>query len=385
MTYFNIYLLLLLFNVLNAVAFGAIISVAVKNIIAHNSPTHLIIYYAYTGALSLALLLSEFRTPRLLSVQMRFLSTYTGRGILLTYFGCIVYTNTLYNIIACVYTVTLGVFYLVIAWVPLVPLQHGIQYNWVRWRTEGTANMYPQDGSHSKTEQGHKRFALQRKARRNTIDNEQYLDPFLGRGNAAPGDNTQQNHREAYQHPPRELNSSNITYIPEQSQPRSTEVSHAAMDSAVSRRDSRNSNSGNRREPSIYGLSVRAESLDTTGDPYLDKVINSSRFARDMMDPSDDEYVVAHDPAFYSRHSGLASNASAVNISSPASAVQRPQSHPSPLRGEIGSGISHISPPMPYHVYSPENNESFYENLSQISRALDEGVENGADGRIAYG
>ncbi|KAJ2480005.1 hypothetical protein IWW47_005984, partial [Coemansia sp. RSA 2052] len=142
MGYLNWYLLLLAFNVLNAVAFGAIVSVAAVNIADHSSPTNLIIYYAYTGLLSLALLLAEFRAPRLLSSQARFLFTYTGRGLLFTYFGCIVYTNTLYNVIACIYTVSLGVVYLVVAWVPVVPLQNGILYNWSRWCREGSEQFY---------------------------------------------------------------------------------------------------------------------------------------------------------------------------------------------------------------------------------------------------
>ncbi|KAJ2556230.1 hypothetical protein EV175_002099, partial [Coemansia sp. RSA 1933] len=137
----NRYLLLLVFNVLNVVAFGAIVSVAVINIVDHEAPTNLIIYYGYTGLLSLALLFSEIRVPRLLNAQARFLFTYTGRGILLTYFGCIVYTSSLYNVIACIFTVSLGVVYFVLAWVSFVPLHNGLLYNISRWRIEGTKQL----------------------------------------------------------------------------------------------------------------------------------------------------------------------------------------------------------------------------------------------------
>ncbi|KAJ2346248.1 hypothetical protein GGH91_002266, partial [Coemansia sp. RSA 2671] len=146
MGYLNRYLLLLAFNMLNVIAFGAIVSVAAVNIADHTSPTNLIIYYAYTGLLSLALFVAEFRAPRLLSSQARFLFTYTGRGLLFTYFGCIVYTNTLYNVVACIYTVSLGVVYLVVAWVPVVPLQSGVLYNWSRWKCEGSEQFYGAEG-----------------------------------------------------------------------------------------------------------------------------------------------------------------------------------------------------------------------------------------------
>ncbi|KAI8319016.1 hypothetical protein GQ54DRAFT_266034 [Martensiomyces pterosporus] len=373
MSYLNIYLLLLLFNVLNVIAFGAIVSVAVVNIIARSSPTNMIIYYAYTGILCLALLLSEFRAPRLLGVQMRFLFTYSGRGILLTYFGCIVYTNTLYNIVACVYTVTLGVFYLVIAWVPLVPLQHGIQYNWSRWCSEGVTRLYSTGGHGHKAEQGHGNYALRRKVGRHAISTEQYHDPLLENSGSS-----EQYVRMGSQATARELNLSNTTYTPEQSPSWPKEMDEMA--------DNANRN---KRESSVYGLNAHIRSLDTTGDPYLDKVINSSRFANDMMDPSDDEYVVARDPLFYSRSSGLASsvsgNAKSPTIASspvytarrsptlvanPRSVAPPPQSYTSPLQESFDPGASHISLPIPYHVFAPETRESLHENLEHVSRAL---------------
>ncbi|KAJ1727077.1 hypothetical protein LPJ61_004777, partial [Coemansia biformis] len=125
----NRYLLLLLFNVLNVAAFGAIVAVAVINVVDRAAPTNLLIYYGYTGLLSLVLLLSELRVPRLLHSQARFLFTYTGRGIVLTYFGCITYSDRTFNVFACIYAVSLGVVYFVVAWVPFVSTQHGLAYN----------------------------------------------------------------------------------------------------------------------------------------------------------------------------------------------------------------------------------------------------------------
>ncbi|ORX68758.1 hypothetical protein DL89DRAFT_293956 [Linderina pennispora] len=278
------------------------------------------------------------RAPRFLNSQMRFLFTYGGRGLLYTYFGCIVYTNSLYNIIACVYTVTLGVAYLVLAWVSIIPLQHGLLYNWSHWCSEGAKQMY---------ESSSKRTHRTRRG----MTNEQYDAPLLG--TAMPGLNRV------------------VKWVgqPDNVFPGALgRKLHAAKGEAGSR---------------IYGMSTRARRLSTTGDAYLDEIVNSSRFARDMMDPSDSEYVVAGDSRHYKSPSGLASRISdnsspRTTISIPpaaAYAAEQPalteQTYMSQPRDGMGTGNNRISSPLPYHLFAPESREFINNSLSQITRELE--------------
>ncbi|KAJ1956778.1 hypothetical protein EC988_001166 [Linderina pennispora] len=340
---------------LNMLACAAIASVSVMNVIDHTSPTNLIIYQAYTGLLSLALLASEIRAPRFLNSQMRFLFTYGGRGLLYTYFGCIVYTNHLYNIIACVYTVTLGVAYLVLAWVPIIPLQHGLLYNWSHWCSEGAKQMY---------ESSSKRTHRTRRG----ITNEQYDAPLLG--TAMPGLNRSSNG-----------SASQTTYFQERSVSFAKDSDESStLDQAAS---GNYTQQGEKRGSRIYGMSTRARRLSTTGDAYLDEIVNSSRFARDMMDPSDSEYVVAGDSRHYKSPSGLASRIS--DNSSPRTTISIPpaaaytaeqpalteQTYMSQPRDGMGTGNNRISSPLPYHLFAPESRESINNSLSQITRELE--------------
>ncbi|KAJ2884750.1 hypothetical protein IWW38_005392, partial [Coemansia aciculifera] len=271
MGYLNRYLLLLVLNVLNAVAFGAIVSVAVVNIVDHSSPTNLIIYYAYTGLLSLTLFLAEFRAPRLLSSQARFLFTYTGRGLLLTYFGCIVYTNTLYNVIACIYTVSLGVVYLVVAWVPFVPLQKGILYNWSRWCREGSEQFYDDEDEVDSQDQRRMDGKTRRQQNAGAA-----LHHFGSPPGQAPESDNVRAMRLSSQATAHELNPRYPAYTSAQSMvwPESpTELAISANPQA------NNNDMGHpaiaaterhKNESFVYGVSVETKQPDTTGDEYLD-------------------------------------------------------------------------------------------------------------------
>ncbi|ORX65610.1 hypothetical protein DL89DRAFT_296049 [Linderina pennispora] len=260
------------------------------------------------------------RAPRFLNSQMRFLFTYGGRGLLL------------YNIIACVYTVTLGVAYLVLAWVSIIPLQHGLLYNWSALvLARARKQMY---------ESSSKRTHRTRRG----MTNEQYDAPLLG--TAMPGLNRSSNG-----------SASQTTYFQERS------VSFAKDSDEFSTLDQ--AASGNytqqkeKRGSRIYGMSTRARRLSTTGDAYLDEIVNSSRFARDMMDPSDSEYVVAGDSRHYKSPSGLASRISdnsspRTTISIPpaaAYAAEQPalteQTYMSQPRDGMGTGNNRISSPLP--------------------------------------
>ncbi|KAJ2144293.1 hypothetical protein IW136_001395 [Coemansia sp. RSA 678] len=276
---FNRFLLLLTFNVLNILAFGAIIAVAVINITDHNAPTNLLIYYAYTGLLSLVLCVCEIRVPRALYAQTRFLFTYTGRGIVLTYFGCIVYTSKLFNVIACIYTVTLGVVYVVVAWVSVVPVHDGVLSNWSRWVHEGKSD------------------------ERREVQN---VDP---------------EHKVSYVH--------DVVGAP-------IHGHHASVQSIVWPSDM----PAGPHESFVYGVSAHPAHVQSTGDAYLDSIVNSSRFAREVMDPTNESIVVRS-----SR--GLAEDA------------ERPRE----------SKVT-ISSPMAYHVFAPKSREELVENMALVNQAL---------------
>ncbi|KAJ2703342.1 hypothetical protein H4R19_005315 [Coemansia spiralis] len=308
----NHYLLLLLFNVLNVVAFGVITAVAVVNVVDRAAPTNLLVYYGYTGLLSLVLFLSELRAPRLLQAQARFLFTYTGRGIILTYFGCILYNdNHTFNVFACIYAVSLGVVYLVVAWVPFVSAQHGLLHNWSRWLNEG---------------------APPRRA-------------------SAPVDVTSRPSGAAHgwplEKPSYRISEQATPYYPEPPvQPAAAPPPPAPVAGKADAGQSaehapvlHESNSS-----FIYGLTAEARPLKGTGDEYLDSIINSPRFAQDVTD-GDDGRIAVRD-----------------FCSPPLPAPRRvPRSH----------AVS-ISSPVPYHVFPPASRDPPTSNIAQVKRALDE-------------
>ncbi|PIA15943.1 hypothetical protein COEREDRAFT_81645 [Coemansia reversa NRRL 1564] len=401
MGYLNQYLLLLLFNLLNVLAFGAIVSVAVINIVDHAAPTNLIIYYAYTGLLSLALLLSELRVPLLLNSQARFLFTYTGRGIVLTYFGCIVYTDKLFNVIACIFTVSLGVIYFVVAWMPFISMQHGLLYNWARWTTEGstrlTANANERGQMHISNTDG------------SSLGRSHSLEKPLHTIGIDAGHVGETKAPECYTGSPERaisvhrLNpgyarhtSVQSTTWPESPNEESTESTALGTDGATVDANTRRQTN----DSFVYGLTTETREPDTTGDPYLDSIINSSRFAHEIMDNTDDNYIAVRSPHGLSGsiglstelnspiHNGggppvgeigrrsvtsLASTAPLVYL--PNSSNHRPYTSAAVYHYQIAStnnrAIAPISPPMPYHVFAPASRESLFENIAHVSRALD--------------
>ncbi|KAI7832960.1 hypothetical protein BX661DRAFT_196842 [Kickxella alabastrina] len=354
MSYFNRHLVLLIFNILNIVAFIAIISVAVVNIVDHTSATNLIIYHGYTGLLSLSLIISEFRVPSLLNSQARFLFTYTGRGLILTYFGCIVYTNRIYNVVACIYTVSLGVIYLVIAWLPFVPLQHGIVYNWSKWCQEGAWQFYDKQQAVGNDNSGDPIRGGERKLKQPGSLLAHELNPKYAAA-AGPCDSSQSLWTESL-----------VESTP--GQPRGSPLA------------------ADRNESFVYGLTMDAKKLQTTGDEYLDSIVNSSRFARDIMDHS--ESIVVRDCSTPSRpYSRGLSAEGEMPLSGMMVYGERPHSglmvhdrphsrlvmHGRPRSGQMAQGDMPlcISSPIPYHVYAPESRESLHENMRRISMALD--------------
>ncbi|KAJ2385432.1 hypothetical protein GGI05_004701, partial [Coemansia sp. RSA 2603] len=284
MGYINRYLLLLVFNVLNVAAFGLIVSVAVVNIVDRQSPTNLLIYHGYTGLLSLALLLSELRVPRLLKAQARFLFTYTGRGIVLTYFGCIVYRSKKFNTAACIFVVSLGVLYFVLAWVPFVPLQHGAMYNWNRWCNEGVKQFYGE----GKKEEGGK--GMDEGGR-------------IEEGTEGPGLQPASDHERGIDRSMQEMVwPESLPDMPAKGSPQQSAYSGYRGTTV--------------NESFIYGLTTVTKRPQTTGDEYLDSIVNSSRFARDVMENSDQSIVVREDSSLARPYSGLASE---FNSSRPSS------------------------------------------------------------------
>ncbi|KAI9506655.1 hypothetical protein BX070DRAFT_218281 [Coemansia spiralis] len=475
MSYLNRYLLLLVFNLLNIVAFGAIISVAVINIINHNAPTNLIIYYGYTGLLSLALLLSEFRVPRFLNAQARFLFTYTGRGIILTYFGCIVYTSALYNVIACIFTVSLGVVYFVIAWAPVVPLQQGLLYNFSRWCSEGTVLVYnssatiPDHEADAGAADGALYYAQEQKLQQTlpivppmttaaatstgaplSYSYQQNLEEGLLHNNddshQRPLTGAIRHHRTPSQattalelspHYYKHVSAQSIVW-PE-SHPK-LEESHSSKQQCMppsldmqslgivaERSDCiPQTNSNNRayatsacrlsNESFVYGVTAETRIPESTGDDYLDRIINSSCFAREVLDTNDDESIVVRGMSSSARSAGLAANVTtsdhtsnsllvdnagrrsmtSLGISSTQAneaqnsyVVSRPYTSaailPSGSRNmslarSVNNNYSNhnpsprpmerISPPIPYRVFAPESQETFVQNLAHINHAL---------------
>ncbi|KAJ1967257.1 hypothetical protein IWQ62_001976 [Dispira parvispora] len=138
--YLNIYGLFLCFNLLSLGVLGLIIATACQNIT--NSPTNVIIYNAYTGCLCLLLFVAEFHLPRFVHEYLLFLCTYRGRGLLYTFFGCLVYAPHPFNIAACIIVVATGVFFFIISWVRFPSPSFGIIANWRAWCHQGTRDLY---------------------------------------------------------------------------------------------------------------------------------------------------------------------------------------------------------------------------------------------------
>ncbi|KAJ1827106.1 hypothetical protein LPJ56_001841 [Coemansia sp. RSA 2599] len=399
MGYINRYLLLLAFNALNILAFGAIVGVAILNIVDRKAPANLLIYYGYTGVLSLSLMLSELRIPRLLNSQARFLFTYTGRGIVLTYFGCIVYANKLFNIIACAYAVSLGVLYLVVAWLPFVPLQHGILYNWSRWCREGSSQFYagmPGDrdagGQRSKglmAEQSTLGLAFSSQARIRDRPADVLNSRLVSSAATAGGLDSAYapcGASQSMQWPeslpemasvPTETETAIAAKTPGPATPLPVDQRYssgagpagsprgAPQDSPSSGRTKNSTN-----ESFVYGLTMGTKRPQTTGDEYLDSIVNSSRFAQEMVD-NNDEGIVVRDLESPARpySSGLGSEMGDLPRSYSAAAVAAPR----PYAVAPASPLPHvhISSPMPYLVFAPESRESLNENMMHISQALD--------------
>ncbi|KAJ1729998.1 hypothetical protein LPJ72_004681 [Coemansia sp. Benny D160-2] len=471
MGFLNRYLLLLVFNVLNIVAFGAIVSVAVINIVDHNAPTNLIIYYAYTGLLSLGLLFSEISVPRLLNAQARFLFTYTGRGILLTYFACVVYTNSLYNVIACIFTVSLGVVYFVVAWVPFVPLHNGLVCNFSRWRSEGNRQLH-----HSSASMPYSSYHIE--------NNGVAVDSALGyaqteklnhtllpivppisttaTATATAGDSddasahprqdtttdTLMDGSSRPQHPPyhgavryhnwmmpqahsttpplsadqashysKHVPARSINWSDHQQQhnfpagfQRSSTLADPDPDLVPSSPKHNTSSpptaatSRFSNESFIYGLTNEPKVPDSTGDDYLDSIINSSCFAREVLDPNDDNSIVVRDTESPSRSYGLAANvvggggsdhghgspprasngggrsvtslgtsmATTANTNEPPTVRPFTSAALSPPRHADGRIVERISPPIPYRMFAPETQAAFVQNMAHVSSALSE-------------
>ncbi|KAJ2487577.1 hypothetical protein IWW37_005174 [Coemansia sp. RSA 2050] len=362
MGYLNRYLLLLVFNLLNVIAFGAIVSVAAVNIADHTSPTNLIVYYAYTGLLSLALLVAEFRAPRLLNSQARFLFTYTGRGLLFTYFGCIVYTNTLYNVIACIYTVSLGVVYLVVAWVPVVPLQSGVLYNWSRWKCEGSEQFYgTEEGANEEHGSDTRIGGKSRRRYEPNVTVRRYSSPPgpIAESVSALGV------RLSSQATARELNPNYPAYVSTQSMawPESPPDLAISVDALTNNAVAQPLAAERDNESFVYGMSVETKQPNTTGDAYLDSIVNSSRFARDVMDGENENQLIVVRNA----RSSVVAVSSLGLAGEVAGNVTRPYS-----QSGRGSPLARISSPMPYHVFAPESRESLSENIGHINRALNE-------------
>ncbi|KAJ2607270.1 hypothetical protein H4S08_004882 [Coemansia sp. RSA 1365] len=400
MGYLNQYLLLLVFNLLNVVAFGAIVSVAVINIVDHAAPTNLIIYYAYTGLLSLALLLSELRVPLLLNSQARFLFTYTGRGIVLTYFGCIVYTDKLFNVIACVFTVSLGVIYFVVAWMPFISMQHGLLYNWARWTTEGstrhTANANERGQTHLSNIEGSslgRSHSLEKPLHTIGISEDNVGETKTPEFYTGPLEQAVSVHR-LNQGYARHTSVQSITWpespTEERTESKAFGTAGAPVDAGIRRQTN---------DSFVYGLTTETREPDSTGDAYLDSIINSSRFAHEIMDNTDDNYIAVRSPHGLSGSMGLSTELgspipngtgppvgefgrrSVTSLASTAPLVYLPNSsnyrpytsaavHHHQIASTNNRAIAPISPPMPYHVFAPASRESLVENIAHVNRAL---------------
>ncbi|KAJ2061425.1 hypothetical protein GGI17_003106 [Coemansia sp. S146] len=330
MGYLNRYLLLLAFNLLNAIAFGAIISVAAVNIADHSSPTNLIIYYAYTGLLSLALLVAEFRAPRLLNSQA---------------------------------------LYLVVAWVPVVPLQNGVLYNWSRWHCEGSEQFYGAEEGPDEEHGGDTRQIGGKSRRRyeTAVATHRYSSPPgpVAESVSALGV------RLSSQATAHELNPNYPAYVSAQSMvwPESPSELAISVDALANNAVAQPPVTERQNESFVYGVSVGTKQSNTTGDAYLDSIVNSSRFAREVMDSENDNQVIVvrdgQSPAVVRSSFGLAGEFAGngtrpYSQCGPGSPLARPCS------------AARISSPMPYHVFAPESRESLNENIGHIDRALND-------------
>jgi len=119
---FNLYILSLIFNVLNLSVYGLILAASVLKFLILEQ--NVIVITSFSGVASLFLVFSEFYISQMIYDYFRFLVTFRGRGGLLLILGFIVFEKTnLFNVIATYYTVSIGLLYVVISFVPhLLPL-----------------------------------------------------------------------------------------------------------------------------------------------------------------------------------------------------------------------------------------------------------------------
>ncbi|KAK3806640.1 MAG: COPI associated protein-domain-containing protein [Benniella sp.] len=118
----------LFINALNIVLYLTILVAACLNIA--EAPINFIILNVFAASIACLLVVSEVRLPRLTYEYFRFLCTYRGRGMTYLFFGCLVVSKTPFNLYGGIIVVCMGLAFLMLSYVKLVPPLDGLLLNY---------------------------------------------------------------------------------------------------------------------------------------------------------------------------------------------------------------------------------------------------------------
>ncbi|ORZ16925.1 COPI associated protein-domain-containing protein [Absidia repens] len=88
----------------------------------------------YGGVVSAALVVNEIKPLEISLVYFRFVSIYSGRGMIFIFFGCIVLDVSVLNIIAGTLCLVFGCIYIILSFVPNFPPPNAMIINWQNWK-----------------------------------------------------------------------------------------------------------------------------------------------------------------------------------------------------------------------------------------------------------
>ncbi|KAI8340605.1 COPI associated protein-domain-containing protein [Chlamydoabsidia padenii] len=148
-------ILTLTFNCMNIVLYLLVIAAVIYKCLSADFSQ--IMIGIYGGIIAAALIVNEIKPSDLSIVYFRFVSIYSGRGILFIFFGCIVLDTSVLNIIAGTLCLVFGCMYIILSFVSNFPPPNAMIINWQNWKdfsAEGLDLIRPSDsppGAESKT------------------------------------------------------------------------------------------------------------------------------------------------------------------------------------------------------------------------------------------
>ncbi|KAI9306050.1 COPI associated protein-domain-containing protein [Cunninghamella echinulata] len=106
----------------------------------------------YGGVMAIALIINEVKPVNLFMEYFRFLSLYSGRGLIFIFFGCIALDSGVLNIISATIFFVFGCLFIILQYVPSFPPPIAMSINWQNWKdysAEGLDLTRPNDYHHT--------------------------------------------------------------------------------------------------------------------------------------------------------------------------------------------------------------------------------------------